>query len=82
MGELYYPKQYENMKGKVHEMTDEMSDNAFWAIIVSVIAGCITTMILGAMAMNIATTRWYVRAGYTKTTLPGVREVVWVKEAK
>ena len=63
-------------------MTDEMSDNAFWATIVSVIAGCLTTMILGAMAMNIATTRWYVKAGYTKTTLPGHCGVVWVKEAK
>lgn len=63
-------------------MTDEMSDNAFWAIIVSVIAGCLTTMILGVMAMNIATTRWYVRAGYTKTTLPGCCGVVWVKETK
>ena len=63
-------------------MTDEMSDNAFWAIVVSVIAGCITPTILGAMVMNIATTRWYVRAGYTKTTLPGHCGVVWVKEAK
>ena len=70
------------MKGKVHEMTDEMSDNAFWAIVVSVIAGCITTTILGAMVMNLATTRWYVRAGYTKTTLPGCSAIVWVKEAK
>ena len=61
---------------------NEMSDNAFWAIIVSVIAGCLTTMILGAMAMNIATTRWYVRAGYTKTILPGRSAIVWVKEAK
>ena len=63
-------------------MTDEMSDNAFWAIVVSVIAGCITTMVLGAMVMSIATTKWYVRAGYTKTTLPGHCGVVWVKEAK
>ena len=61
---------------------NEMSDNAFWAIIVSVIAGCLTTMILLAMVMNIATTRWYIRAGYTKTTLPGHCGVVWVKEAK
>lgn len=83
MGRLrYYPKQYEYMKGKIHEMTDEMSDNAFWAIVVSVIAGCITTTILGAMVMNLATTRWYVRAGYTKTTLPGRSAIVWVKEAK
>ena len=61
---------------------NEMSDNAFWAIVVSVIAGCLTTMILGAMAMNIATTRWYVRSGYTKTTLPGHSGWVSVKEAK
>ena len=61
---------------------NEMSDNAFWAIIVSVVAGCLTTMVLGAVVMNIATTRWYVRAGYTKTTLPGYSDVVWVKEAK
>ena len=59
-----------------------MSDNAFWAIIVSVIAGCLTTVILGLVASNIATTRWYVRAGYTKTTLPGRSAIVWVKEAK
>ena len=63
-------------------MTDEMSDNAFWATIVSVIAVCLTTMILGAMVMNLATTRWYVRAGYTKTMLPGHCGGVWVKETK
>ena len=61
---------------------NEMSDNAFWAIIVSVIAGCLTTIILGVMATDIVETRWYVKAGYTKTTLPGVQGVVWVKEAK
>ena len=61
---------------------NEMSDNAFWAIVVSVISVCLTTIILGAMAMNIATTRWYVKAGYTKTTLPGYGDIVWVKEAK
>ena len=61
---------------------NEMSDNAFWAIVVSVISVCLTTIILGAMAMNIATTRWYVKAGYTRTTLPGYSDVVWVKEAK
>lgn len=63
-------------------MTDEMSNNAFWVIVVSVIAGCITTMLLGAMATNLVATRWYVRAGYTKTTLPGHSEIVWVKEEK
>ena len=50
-----------------------MSDNAFWAIVVSVISVCLTTMILGAMATYLATTR---------TTLPGHCGVVWVKEAK
>ena len=59
-----------------------MSDNAFWAIVVSVISVCLTTIILGVMATCLATTRWYVKAGYTKTTLPGHRGVVWVKEAK
>ena len=48
----------------------------------SVVAGCLTTMVLGAVVMNIATTRWYVRAGYTKTTLPGYSDIVWVKETK
>ena len=61
---------------------NEMSDNAFWAIVVSVISVCLTTIILGVMATCLATTRWYVKAGYTKTTLPGHRGVVWVKEAK
>lgn len=61
---------------------NEMSDNAFWAIVVSVISVCLTTMILGATATHLATTRWYVKAGYTKTTLPGHCGVVWVKEAK
>ena len=59
-----------------------MSDNAFWAIVVSVISVCLTAMILGATATYLATTRWYVKAGYTKTTLPGHCGVVWVKEAK
>lgn len=61
---------------------NEMSDNAFWAIVVSVISVCLTTMVLGLMVMNIATTRWYVRAGYTKSTLPGYSDIVWVKETK
>ena len=61
---------------------NEMSDNAFWAIVVSVISICLTTVILGLVASNIVRTKWYVGAGYTNTTLPGVREVVWVKEAK
>ena len=84
MGGLrYYLKQYKHMKGKVYEMNmNAMSDNAFWAIVVSVISVCLTTVILGLVASNIVRTKWYVGAGYTKTTLPGVREVVWVKEAK
>lgn len=59
-----------------------MSDNAFWAIVVSVTSICLTTVILGLVASNIVRTKWYVGAGYTKTTLPGARAVVWVKEAK
>ena len=59
-----------------------MSDNAFWAIVVSVISVCLTTVILGLVASNIVRTKWYVRAGYTKTTLPGRSAIVWVKEAK
>ena len=59
-----------------------MSDNAFWAIVVSVIASCLTAVVLGLIAADIVETKWYVGAGYTKTTLPGVRTVVWVKEAK
>ena len=61
---------------------NEMSDNAFWAVVVSVIPVCLTTMILGSMMADIAVTRWYIRAGYTKTTLPGRSAIVWVKEAK
>ena len=61
---------------------NEMSDNAFWAIVVSVISICLTTVILGLVASNIVRTKWYVGAGYTKTTLPGIHTVVWVKEAK
>ena len=61
---------------------NEMSDNAFWAIVMSVISVCLTTIILGVMATCLATTRWYVRAGYTKTILPGRSAIVWVKEAK
>ena len=61
---------------------NEMSDNAFWAIVVSVTSVCITALLLGVVVANLATTRWYIRAGYTKTTLPGCSEIVWVKEAK
>ena len=59
-----------------------MSDNAFLAIVVSVISVCLTTMILGLMVADVVETRWYIRAGYTKTILPGRSEIVWVKEAK
>ena len=61
---------------------DEMSDNAFWAIVVSVIAGCITVLFLGMAMADVFITTWYIDAGYTKTTLPGHSGVVWVKEAK
>ena len=59
-----------------------MSDNAFWVIIVSVIAGGITVLFLGLVASNVIITTRYIDAGYTKTTLPGHGGVVWVKEAK
>ena len=61
---------------------NEMSDNAFWAVIVSIIAGGITAIILGAEVANVIITTRYIDAGYTKTTLPGHGGVVWVKEAK
>lgn len=60
----------------------EMSDNAFWALIVSVISVCLTTMFLGLMVADVVETRWYIRDGYTQTTLPGRSAIVWVKEAK
>ena len=59
-----------------------MSDNAFWAIIVSVITGCITAVILGAVAASVIETKVCVDAGYTQTILPGRSAIVWVKEAK
>ena len=61
---------------------NEMSDNAFWAVVMSVISICLTMVILGLVASHIVRTKWYVGAGYTQTTLPGVHTVVWVKEAK
>ena len=62
---------------------DEMSDNAFWAIVVSVIAGGITVLFLGMAVADVFITTRYIDAGYTKTTLPGrCGGVVWVKEAK
>lgn len=61
---------------------NEMSDNAFWAIVVSVIAGSLTALFLGAVAARVFITKQYIDAGYTKTTLPGHDGVVWVKEAK
>ena len=60
----------------------EMSDNAFWAIVVSVIAGGITVLFLGLAAADVFITTRYIDAGYTKTTLPGRCGAVWVKEAK
>ena len=59
-----------------------MSDNAFWAIVVSVIAGGITVLFLGMVVADVFITTRYIDAGYTKTTLPGHGGVVWVKEAK
>ena len=60
----------------------EMSDNAFWVLIVSVVAGCVTALFLGLAAADVIVTTRYIDAGYTKTTLPGHGGVVWVKEAK
>ena len=67
----------------------EMSDNAFWALIVSVIAGCITAVLLGlAVSRVVITTRYvvittrYIDAGYTKKSLPGQPSPERVKEAK
>ena len=59
-----------------------MSDNAFWAIVVSVIAGGITVLFLGMAVADVFITTRYIDAGYTKTTLPGRCGEVWVKEAK
>ena len=59
----------------------EMSDNAFWVLIVSVVAGCVTALFLGLAADVIVTTR-YIDAGYTKKSLPGQPSPEWVKEAK
>ena len=61
---------------------DEMSDNAFWAIVVSVIAGGLVALSLGVVVADVIITTRYIDAGYTKTTLPGHGGVVWVKEAK
>lgn len=61
---------------------NEMSDNAFWVLIVSVVAGCITVLFLGLAAADVIVTKWYIAAGYTQTTLPGRSTIVWVKEAK
>lgn len=60
----------------------EMSDNAFWVIIVSVVAGCATALFLGLVAADVIVTTRHIDAGYTQTTLPGLSGVVWVKEAK
>ena len=61
---------------------NEMSDNAFRAIVVSVIAGGITVLFLGIAVADVFLTTRYIDAGYTKTTLPGHGVVVWVKGAK
>ena len=61
---------------------NEMSDNAFWAIVVSVITGGITVLVLGLAVADVFITTRYIGAGYTKTMLPGCCRAVWVKEAK
>ena len=61
---------------------NEMSDNAFRVIVVSVIAGCITVLFLGLVAADVITTTRYIDAGYTKKSIPGQPSPVWVKEAK
>ena len=61
---------------------NEMSDNAFWAIVVSVIAGGITVLVLGLSVADVFVTTRYIDAGYTKKSLPGQLSPVWVKEAK
>ena len=61
---------------------NEMSDNAFWALIISVVTVCITALFLGMAAADVVITKRYIDAGYTQTTLPGHSGVVWVKEAK
>ena len=79
------------MKGKVCEMNEnkEMSDNAFWVLIVSVVAVCITALLLGlAVSRVVITTRYVVITtrciddGYTKKSLPGQPSPERVKEAK
>ena len=61
---------------------NEMSDNAFWVLIVSVVTCCITVLFLGLASANVIITTRYIGAGYTKTTLPGCCRTVWVKEVK
>ena len=60
----------------------EMSDNAFWVLIVSVVTVCITALFLGLAAADVIVIKRYIDAGYTMTTLPGRCGEVWVKEAK
>lgn len=61
---------------------NEMSDNAFWVIIVSVVAGCATALLLGLAAADVIITARYIDAGYTKKSLLGQPSPEWVKEAK
>ena len=72
------------MKGKVCEMNEnkEMSDNAFWALIVSVVAGCVTALFLGLAAADVIVTTRYIDAGYTKKSLHGQPSPELVKVAK
>ena len=60
----------------------EMSDNAFWALIISVVTVCITALFLGMAAADVVITKRYIAAGYAQTTLPGRSAIVRVKGAK
>ena len=60
----------------------EMSDNAFWVLIVSVVAVCITALFLGLAAADVIVTTRYIDAGYPQKSLPGQPSPEWVKEAK
>ena len=61
---------------------NEMSDNALWVLIVSVVTVCATVLFLGMVAADVIVTKRYIDAGYTKKSLPGQPSPEWVKEAK
>ena len=62
--------------------SNEMSDNAFWVLIVSVVSVCVTALFLGLATADVIITTRYIDAGYTKKSLPGQPSPEWVKEAK